>query len=204
MNIKQRRWVFLLFILILNLSRADIPITQQMLKGKIFQTKEFNTTLIVKILPTSFKSFDGDILFHFITNDPEEDERLSYRLINGKMIFYGNDASKYRWTLLFADTTKWIIQEEEDIDGDDPQYDFKVSGKNIYYLVPSESIISPPIQKQNKSLDTLCMGIYRNFDTRMPSTKRKNNYLYTIIDIKTKTLPSLYLYKILKKEKYFI
>ena len=119
--------IFLIFGSQLN---ATVKINKQMLKGKILQTQMYGSNLTVKFVPSKFKSYDGDMVFHFSSNDPEQDEISSYKLKNGKIIYYGNDGSKYRMTLHSSTPTSWIIFEEEDSDGD---------GKTVWFRKTQET-----------------------------------------------------------------
>jgi len=148
--------------------KLHLRFTNQMLQGEVLQTQMYGSDLSITFLPTQFKSFDGEILFHFSSNDPEQDEVLAYRLIDGKIVYYGNDGSKYRMTLHSTTPTSWIILEEEDIDGDDKQFGFRKAVKYVYKLqrfvnVPSSGVSS------NEEYDKQYMQIYGRLDTRMAS-----------------------------------
>jgi hypothetical protein len=145
--------------------KSYLKFTKHMLQGQVLQTQMYGSDLTVKFLPSAFKSYDGDILFHFSTNDPEQDERLSYRLINGKIVFYGNDGSKQRMTLSSITPTSWIILEEEDPDGDDRQFGFGKGNKIIYKIQNTTAISS------NDTYDKLYMQIYGRLDTSMASNR---------------------------------
>ncbi len=144
--------------------QSYLKFTRSMLQGQVLQTKMYGSDLTVKFLPTQYKSYDGDILFHFSTNDPEQDERLSYRLINGKIVFYGNDGTKQRMTLSSTTPSSWIILEEEDVDGDDKQFGFG-KGNKIIYKIQNTAAIS-----DNDTYDKLYMQIYGRLDTSMASS----------------------------------
>ena len=163
--------------------------TKQLLQGIVLKTQKYGSKLTVKFIPSQFKSFDGDMVFHFSSNDPEQDERLSYRLIDGKIVYYGNDGSKHRMTLHSASPTSWIILEEEDMDGDDKQFGFGQAVKNAYKTQGSSrsSTVSNSNLVSNTAnygeYDQLYMQIYGRLDTRMASNreylKEVNKFLYT-------------------------
>jgi len=168
------------------LKNSQQKFTRQMLEGKILQTREYNSDLTVKFLPPRFKSCDGDMIFHFSSNADDDNEILCYRLIDGKIVYYGNDGSKYRLTLVSADHQKWIMLEEEDIDGDDKQFDFTRAVKKEFMVKKSKVV-----QKNDKlilatqsdeMIDQLMMQIYGRMDTRIASRrdhiKNINNFLH--------------------------
>ena len=144
--------------------------TKQMLQGKVLQAQKYGSELTVKFIPSQFKSFDGDIIFHFSSNDPEQDERLSYRLMDGKIIYYGNDGSKHRITLHSTTSTSWIILEEEDMDGDDKQFGFGKAVKDVYKIQRSSNV-SPSNTSNYGEYDQLYMQIYGRLDTRIASRR---------------------------------
>ena len=157
--------------------------TKLMLQGRVLQTQMYGSELTVKFIPSQFKSFDGDMVFHFSSNDHEQDEILSYRLLDGKIIYYGNDGSKHRMTLLSVENGTWIILEEEDIDGDDKQFEFGEEVKQIYTVKKSERAQSTkesmpasydniPVQTSSREMiDQLTMQIYGRLDTRIASRR---------------------------------
>jgi len=157
--------------------------TKQMLQGKVLQTQKYGSALTVKFIPSQFKSFDGDMIFHFSSNDPEQDERLSYRLISGKILYYGYDGSKHRMTLHSSSPSSWVIMEEEDMDGDDRQFGFG-QAKKIVYKIQKSSTVLPlngsqllptgnllPDTSSYGAYDQLYMQIYGRLDTRIASRR---------------------------------
>jgi hypothetical protein len=113
---------------------SPIRFTKQMLQGKVLQTQESGSTLTLTFLPSTLKSFDGEIRFHFSNNNANDDERLNYKLQNGQIIYYSYDGAKYRLTLLNATPETWTIFEEEDIDGDGDKFTFKPGEKSLYAI----------------------------------------------------------------------
>lgn len=173
--------------------KNPLRFTRQMLKGRVLQTQMYGSDLTVKFLPSSFEYFDGDILFHFSTNVEEENEILSYKLIDGKIIYYGNDGSKHRMTLHSTSPVSWVIFEEEDIDGDDKQFSYGQAVKTLYTVLKSKTVakkhISTPYSNtpshtpENDIIDQLTMQIYGRLDTRIASRRdyldNINRFLYT-------------------------
>lgn len=112
-------------------------LTKQMLAGRALYTKEQYGYVEIKFLKPTFKSFDGDIVFTIMgsQNSSRGDiERLSYRLDDGRVIYYSNDGAKYRMTLISSTSVSWIILEEEDMDGDGKRQGYAQPVKKIYYL----------------------------------------------------------------------
>ncbi len=170
--------------------------TKQMLEGRVLQTQMYGSDLTVKFIPSQFKSFDGDMVFHFSSNIEEENERLSYKLMDGKIIYYGNDGSKHRMTLLSAKSSTWIMLEEEDIDGDDKQFGFGQAVKTVFTILKSRSTktvakksISVPYTNtpsqisDTEMIDQLTIQIYGRLDTRIASRREYlkdiNEFLHT-------------------------
>ena len=111
---KYKQTLFLLFSISLAFGSplsASIKITKPMLEGKVLRTQQYGSQLTMKFLPSSIKSFDGDIVFHFSSNPKDDNDIHSYRLIDGKLIYYGYDGSKHRMTLLSAKSSTWIMLE---------------------------------------------------------------------------------------------
>ncbi|WP_415407896.1 hypothetical protein ACLHDG_05020 [Sulfurovum sp. CS9] len=193
-----KKILFFLFLITLALSnplKASIKITKQMLKGKVLQTQKFGTNLTVKFIPSITKSFDGDIVFHFSTNEDDDNEVLSYKLIDGKIIYYAYDGSKHRMTLLSIESGTWVMLEEEDIDGDDKQFGFEQAVKKVYSVKKSGEVQTvkesmsasyanvPSHTSSNDMIDLLTMQIYGRLDTRIASRKEYlkniNEFLHT-------------------------
>lgn len=111
--------------------------TKQLIDGKILYNQDKNAFVKLSFQKSNVKSFDGTIVFTFLkTKDclPGTIESLPYRLKEGKIIYYANDGSKTRLTLQAITSTSWMVLEEEDIDGDDPKFDFRQSVKKVYDL----------------------------------------------------------------------
>ena len=106
--------------------------TREMLRGQVLQTRKYGSYLTVRFRPPSIQSFDGDIVFHFSSNPANDNEILSYRLIGGKIVYYGNDGSKHRMTLLSINNGTWTVLEEEDMDGDGSRFRFGQAVKKVY------------------------------------------------------------------------
>ncbi len=114
-----------------------IKITKQMLVDRVLYTKKYGSYVEIKFIKPSFKSFDGDLAFTFLQNKNSvigDMEGLSYRLKDGQIIYYGNDGSKFRMSMLSSTSNTWIMLEEEDVDGDGKQFSYAKPVKNIYYL----------------------------------------------------------------------
>ncbi len=193
--IHQKILLFLsLFLLTFaNPLKATININKQMLNGVVLQTQQYGSDLTVTFLPPSFRSHDGDIVFHFSTNAEDDKEVLSYKIINGKLIYYGNDGSKYRMTLLSTDNGSWIIAEEEDPDGDDTQFAFGKAEERVYTIkkrgvthknkkLESLTYTNDPSTTE-EMIDQLTMQIYGRLDISMESRRDYihsiNRFLYT-------------------------
>ncbi len=112
-------------------------ITKQMLAGKTLYSKEQYGYVEMKFRKPAFKSFDGEIVFTIMENQNSSRgnvEQLSYRLKNGRIIYYSNDGAKYRMTLHSSTSRTWIFLEEEDMDGDGKRTGYSRPVKKSYYL----------------------------------------------------------------------
>jgi len=96
--------------------------------------------------------------------------KLSYRLMEGKIVYYGNDGSKHRMTLHSSSPSSWVIMEEEDMDGDDKQFGFGTAVKNVYKLQQFVNV-SPSASSFNEEYNKLYMQIYGRLDTRIASRR---------------------------------
>ena len=136
MKFKKKYHLPCIFVCLFSTSLfASMEFTKPMLEGRVLKIHKYGSILTVKFIPTHFKSYTGDIVFHFDANEEEQDEILSYKIIDGKIIFYGYDGSKHRMTLLSVDHNQWTILEEEDMDGDDPHFSFGKGEKDVYTIV---------------------------------------------------------------------
>ncbi|SFV62770.1 hypothetical protein MNB_SV-6-505 [hydrothermal vent metagenome] len=106
--------------------------TKQILKEKVLYINTYDNNITITFLPTISKVHDGDMVFHNHTNTIEIEKIFSYKLIDGKIVYYGCDGSKYRWSLHSISPDSWVIIEEEDIDGDGEEFSFKKVAKSIY------------------------------------------------------------------------
>lgn len=167
--------ILLIFFSLDGVLSASIVMTKQMLEEKILQTRMYDSDLTVKFVPTKINSYDGEIIFHFSTNDKEQDEILAYQIKNGKIVFYGYDGSKHRMTLLSVKNNTWTILEEEDMDGDDKQFGFGKPEKQIYKVIQSRSTTSQKKYTEPTSsiklYNNLYMQIYGRLDTLMASSR---------------------------------
>ena len=186
-------WIFFTTYIFTTQLSASIKITKAMLDGTELQAQMYGTTVSVKFMPPSIKSFDGDIVFHFATNAPNDNEVLSYRLQNGKIVYYAYDGSKHRMTLLSMHRRTWSMLEEEDVDGDGDRFGFGQAVKITYTVLQSKS---PKVETQNslyinnssqkeakEMIDQLYMHIYGRVDTRIASRRdyieEINKFLHT-------------------------
>ncbi|MCP3929880.1 MAG: SH3 domain-containing protein [Bacteroidetes bacterium] len=106
---------------------APVVFTEQLLDGKTLYKQDTDVYVKLLFLRPNAKSLDRTIVFTFLkTKDclPGTTESLAYRLKNGKITYYPYDGSKTRLSLLAITSTSWMVLEEEDIDGDDQQFDF--------------------------------------------------------------------------------
>lgn len=109
--------------------------TKQLLDGRILYNQDKSAFVKLSFQKSDDKSSDGTIVFTFLkTKDclPGTIETLPYRLKGGKIIYHANDGSKTRLSLQAITSTSWIILEEEDIDGDDKQFDYGQVVKKVY------------------------------------------------------------------------
>jgi len=138
--LKYKKFLFFLLITIFSLGsplKISVEITKQMLNENMLQTEKYGGDLTLKFLPASIESFDGDIVFDF-DPDADDDEIFSYKLIDGKIVYYTPDGCKHRITLLSIKNKTWKVTEEEDIDGDDKQFGFGTAIEKNYTVKKSE------------------------------------------------------------------
>ena len=146
--------------------------TKQMLQGVVL-TRGDHT---IKFRPPSYQSFDGDIIFHFNSNAADDTEVLSYRIVDGKIIYYSYDGSTKRLTLQSVTSSSWTILEEEDMDGNDPKYGFGQAIQKTYQVL-SPSLTSNNYQSSssnasaNDEIEQLYMQIYGRLDTRVAARR---------------------------------
>jgi len=186
-------WIFITAFAFGTQLSASIEITKAMLNGTVLQAEKYGTTMSVKFVPSTIQSFDGDIVFHFADNAPDDNEQFSYKLKNGKIIYYAHDGSKHRMTLLSMQRRTWSMLEEEDIDGDGDRFGFGQAVKITYSVLQSKSpkvktqnslYINNSSQKEAKEMiDQLYMHIYGRVDTRIASRRdyidEINKFLHT-------------------------
>ncbi len=108
---------------------------KHLLDGKTIHNKDNNSYVKLSFIETNTESFDGEIIFTFLETEnclPNNIEQLHYRLKKGRIIYYAHDGSKTRLTLRKITPTSWIVLEEEDIDGDERQFDFGETLEKVY------------------------------------------------------------------------
>lgn len=192
--IYKKALLFLFFITFAfgGLSKVFINIDKQMLKGKILYTYQYGSDLTLRFLPASIEPFDGDIVFHFSSNADNDNEILSYKIIDGRLIYYGNDGSRHRLTLLSVNNGTWTVTEEEDVDGDDKQFGFGEAVEKIYTQKKSEQAQtarkSMPLSYTNdpstpkERIDQLTMEIYGRLDISVESRREYIDSINKFLD----------------------
>ncbi len=122
-----------------NVHQAPIQANKQMLEGKVFYSRYEGNSFYMQ---SRFKNIDpvesfGEVVYTMM-NSPKSIsgsmEYVSYWIRNGKIVIYGNDGSATRYTLISIKTDRWILIEEEDIDGNDKRFGFKKVGKETWHL----------------------------------------------------------------------
>lgn len=117
-----------------------IKVTQKMIEGKVFYSQYEGNSFFIQ---TEFKNINpsnsfGEV-FYTMMNTPKSIsgsfEAVYYKLENGKIIINGNDGSSYRLTLISTNASRWILMEEEDIDGErGKQFGFKKWEREVFYI----------------------------------------------------------------------
>ena len=142
-----------------------------MLTGKEFQTIIYDENLTIKFFPSGQASQNGNIVFSFNVDKDSANETMNYKLINGRIVYYSNDGSKYRLELIYTTPSTWVILKEEDIDGDDAIFSFGKPTRKEYSIVNTKEakIKNFPSVKTYDTFDQLYMDIYGRIDTRIAS-----------------------------------
>ena len=117
----------------------SIKITKKMIEGKVFYSQYEGSSFYTQ---TEFKNINpsilfGEVFYTMMTSSKSISgsvEALSYKLENGKIIINTNDGSSFRLTLISANSSRWILIQEEDIDGKDKQFGLKKRGEEVFYL----------------------------------------------------------------------
>lgn len=194
--LKYKKFLFFLLITVLALGsplKISVEITKQMLEENMLQTEKYGGDLTLKFLPASIESFDGDIVFDFDPDADDDNEIFSYKLIDGKIVYYTHDGCKHRITLLSIKNKTWKVIEEVDIYGDDKQFGFGAEIEKTYVVkklgqtqdikksIPPSYIDEPLTIRQR--IDQLTMSIYGRTDVRIESRREHidniNNFLHT-------------------------
>lgn len=122
-----------------NAEKNFITINKKMIEGKVFYSRYKDNSFYIQ---SKFKNIDpvesfGEVVYTMM-NSPKSIsgsmEYVGYRIKNGKIVIYGNDGSATRHTLISIKEDRWILIEEEDMDGNDKRFGFKKLGKETWYL----------------------------------------------------------------------
>lgn len=148
-------WLALFSVLLYGEQNKDprqtfIKISKQMVEGKIFYSQYEGNSFYIQ---TNFKKIDpiesfGEVLYKMMNSAKSISgsvDYVSYRLKNGKIVIYGNDGSASRLTLISVSDDRWILLEEEDMDGMGKRFGFKKTGKETWYLKKPQGY--PPLEK---------------------------------------------------------
>jgi hypothetical protein len=135
-----------------------IPVTEKMVAEKVFYSRfEGDSFYIESIYKKIYPAMKvGKIIYKMLDSPQSRSgsmEYVFYRIIDGKIYIYGNDGSVTRLTLLSAIPGRWILQEEEDIDGQDKRFGFEARGKKTFYLSKPKGY--PDFDKCKPDNDTL-------------------------------------------------
>lgn len=122
-----------------NTQQNFIRINKKMIEGKVFYSRYEGNSFYIQ---SKFKNIDPSDLFgevvYTMMDSPKSIsgsmDYVYYRLKNGKIVISGNDGSATRLTLISASAGRWILIEEEDVDGRDERFGFKKTGKKTWYF----------------------------------------------------------------------
>jgi hypothetical protein len=122
-----------------DINQNNIRVTKKMIEGKVFYSHDAVDDYYIL---SSFKNIDpvdhyGKVVY-IMMRSPESisgyTESVSYGIEDGKIVIYGNDGSSTRYTLITTASGKWVLMEEEDVDGHDKYSNYKKKGKRTWYL----------------------------------------------------------------------
>lgn len=122
-----------------NSHEKHMNITKKMIEGKVFYSRYEGNSFYIQ---SKFSKIDpkegyGEVVY-IMMDSPKSisgnTEYVSYWLKKGKILVYGNDGSATRYTLISIKPDRWILIEEEDMDGIDKQFGFKKLGKETWYF----------------------------------------------------------------------
>ncbi len=176
----------------------QINITQKMLQGRVLQTIEYGEDLRMKFFPSKQKLLDGDIVFHFNTNEESDNEVLNYKLDDGQIVYYSNDGSIYRLKLISATSTTWIMLEYQDIDGDGTIFSFGEPSSREYGIVNTKNnqMQDLPSVLTFDNYDMLYMDVYGRKDVSIASAKEYLDQVNNFLRISSQLLIEKYKVKI--------
>ena len=138
-------------------TKRSIAVTRQMIEGKKFYSRfggdEFYTL-------SEFKKIDPVDLYGEVTyimmDSPRSisgsAETVSYKIVNGTIMIYGNDGSASRLSLVKAGSDRWILLEENDVIGDGRQFKLNKNADVWFFKKPKGY---PPLEKC-KPVDMEC------------------------------------------------
>jgi len=134
-----------------------INISKQMIEGRIFYSR-FNGNEFYIL--SKFKKIDpisqyGEVTY-IMMDSPKSisgnTEVVGYRIIDGKLMVYGNDGSASRMSLVEVKPDRWILVEEDDVMGNGKRFKLK-KGVNVWFLKKPKGY---PALEKCKPVDMEC------------------------------------------------
>ena len=121
-----------------------------MIEGKVFYSRYEGKSFYIQTKYKKMQSPEpfGEVVYTMMDSPKSISgnvEYVSYWIKNGKIVIYGNSGSAFRYTLISIKPDRWILIEEEDMDGDEKQFGFKKLGKETWYLKKPKGY--PPLEK---------------------------------------------------------